>query len=90
MVTSYGSVPFKDNMARGDSIQVARLKAAGAIVIGKTTRRWHFVSAQDFARMVTESYRRPEAIKGNLGVGCIMTDQNRMPAGKCDRLLQDR
>jgi aspartyl-tRNA(Asn)/glutamyl-tRNA(Gln) amidotransferase subunit A len=36
MVTSYGSVTFKDNMARGDSIQVARLKAAGAIVVGKT------------------------------------------------------
>jgi aspartyl-tRNA(Asn)/glutamyl-tRNA(Gln) amidotransferase subunit A len=36
MVTSYGSIPFKDNMAAGDSIQVARLKAAGAIVVGKT------------------------------------------------------
>ncbi len=36
MVTSYGSVPFKDNRARRDSIQVARLKAAGAIVVGKT------------------------------------------------------
>lgn len=36
MVTSYGSIPFKDNMARRDSIQVARLKAAGAIVVGKT------------------------------------------------------
>ena len=36
MVTSYGSIPFKDNMARVDSIQVARLKAAGAIVVGKT------------------------------------------------------
>ena len=36
LVTSYGSVPFRDNMARGDSIQVARLKAAGAIVVGKT------------------------------------------------------
>ena len=36
MVTSYGSVPFKDNVARIDSIQVARLKAAGAIVVGKT------------------------------------------------------
>ncbi len=35
-VTSYGSVPFKDNLAAGDSIQVARLKAAGAIVVGKT------------------------------------------------------
>lgn len=36
MVTSYGSIPFKDNVAVTDSIQVARLKASGAIVIGKT------------------------------------------------------
>lgn len=36
MVTSYGSIPFKDNVAKSDSIQVARLKAAGAIVVGKT------------------------------------------------------
>jgi len=36
MVTSYGSIPFKDNMAFEDSIQVARLKKAGAIVVGKT------------------------------------------------------
>lgn len=36
MVTSHGSIPFKDNMAQADSIQVARLKAAGAIVVGKT------------------------------------------------------
>ncbi|WP_372683792.1 amidase, partial [Desulfosarcina sp.] len=36
MVTSYGSIPFKDNMVEGDSIQVARLRAAGAIVVGKT------------------------------------------------------
>jgi len=36
MVTSYGSIPFKDNMALEDSIQVARLKQAGAIVVGKT------------------------------------------------------
>ena len=36
LVTSYGSVPFRNNMARTDSIQVARLKAAGAIVVGKT------------------------------------------------------
>lgn len=35
MVTSYGSIPFKDNRVEGDSIQVARLKAAGAIVVGK-------------------------------------------------------
>ncbi|BBO84643.1 amidase [Desulfosarcina ovata subsp. sediminis] len=36
LVTSYGSIPFKDNLAMADSIQVARLKAAGAIVVGKT------------------------------------------------------
>jgi Asp-tRNA(Asn)/Glu-tRNA(Gln) amidotransferase A subunit family amidase len=36
MRTTFGSRPFKDNVAREDSIQVARLKAAGAIVIGKT------------------------------------------------------
>jgi aspartyl-tRNA(Asn)/glutamyl-tRNA(Gln) amidotransferase subunit A len=36
MVTSFGSIPFKDNMVQNDSVQVARLKAAGAIVVGKT------------------------------------------------------
>ena len=35
-VTTYGSVPFKDNRALRDSIQVERLRAAGAIVVGKT------------------------------------------------------
>ena len=36
LVTSHGSVPFKDNLATRDSIQVERLRAAGAIVVGKT------------------------------------------------------
>ena len=36
MVTSYGSLPFKDNVATHDATEVARLRAAGAIVIGKT------------------------------------------------------
>jgi len=36
MVTSFGSVPYKNNVAQDDSIQVARLRAAGAIVVGKT------------------------------------------------------
>ncbi len=36
MVTSFGSIPFKDNVARRDSVQVARLREAGAIVVGKT------------------------------------------------------
>ena len=36
MVTSYGSVPYGNNIAAQDSVQVARLKKAGAIVLGKT------------------------------------------------------
>jgi aspartyl-tRNA(Asn)/glutamyl-tRNA(Gln) amidotransferase subunit A len=36
MVTSFGSIPFKDNRVYRDSVQVARLKRAGAIVVGKT------------------------------------------------------
>jgi len=36
LVTSFGSIPYKNNLARQDSVQVARLKAAGAIVVGKT------------------------------------------------------
>lgn len=36
MPTTFASKPFKNNMPAGDSVQVARLKAAGAIVIGKT------------------------------------------------------
>lgn len=36
MVTSFGSTPYRDNVAQKDSIQVARLKGAGAIVVGKT------------------------------------------------------
>jgi Asp-tRNA(Asn)/Glu-tRNA(Gln) amidotransferase A subunit family amidase len=33
---THGSVPFKDNRAQWDSVQVERLRAAGAIVLGKT------------------------------------------------------
>lgn len=36
MKTTYGSLAFKDNLAMSDSIQVQRLKAQGAIVLGKT------------------------------------------------------
>ncbi len=36
MVTSYGSLCYRNNIASADSVQVARLKAAGAIVVGKT------------------------------------------------------
>ena len=36
LVTSYGSLPFRDCVAPRDSTQVERLRAAGAIVVGKT------------------------------------------------------
>ena len=36
MVTSMGSRVFRNNVAESDSTQVARLRAAGAIVVGKT------------------------------------------------------
>jgi len=36
MVTSFGSIPYKGNVAKQDSAQVARLRRAGAIVVGKT------------------------------------------------------
>ncbi|HZO80757.1 MAG TPA: amidase [Candidatus Binataceae bacterium] len=36
MPTTFGSRPFRDNLAAEDAIEVARLRAAGAIVIGKT------------------------------------------------------
>jgi Asp-tRNA(Asn)/Glu-tRNA(Gln) amidotransferase A subunit family amidase len=34
--TTLGAIPYKDNIAAADSPQVARLRAAGAIVVGKT------------------------------------------------------
>ena len=36
LVTSYGSKLFAEHVAESDSTQVSRLKAAGAIVVGKT------------------------------------------------------
>ncbi|MGO9603009.1 MAG: amidase [Candidatus Binataceae bacterium] len=34
--TTFGSKPFRNNIPAADSVQVSRLKAAGAIVLGKT------------------------------------------------------
>jgi aspartyl-tRNA(Asn)/glutamyl-tRNA(Gln) amidotransferase subunit A len=36
LITSHGSVPYKNNLATHDSVQVERLRAAGAIPIGKS------------------------------------------------------
>lgn len=36
LITSHGSIPYRENLADHDSVQVARLRSAGAIPIGKT------------------------------------------------------
>ncbi|MDP9237641.1 MAG: amidase, partial [Chloroflexota bacterium] len=36
MPTTYGSVPYKDNIADHDSTHVARLRASGAVIVGKS------------------------------------------------------
>jgi aspartyl-tRNA(Asn)/glutamyl-tRNA(Gln) amidotransferase subunit A len=36
MPTTHGSVPYKDNIADHDSIHVSRLRAAGAVIVGKS------------------------------------------------------
>ncbi|MEK9281986.1 MULTISPECIES: amidase family protein [unclassified Bradyrhizobium] len=35
--TTFGAVPYKDNVPKEDAVAVARLRAQGAILIGKTT-----------------------------------------------------
>lgn len=36
MPTTHGSVPYRDNIAERDSIHVSRLRAAGAVIVGKS------------------------------------------------------
>jgi aspartyl-tRNA(Asn)/glutamyl-tRNA(Gln) amidotransferase subunit A len=43
--TTHGSIPFKDNIATEDCTSVARLRAAGAVIVGKSsTSEWGFVA----------------------------------------------
>jgi aspartyl-tRNA(Asn)/glutamyl-tRNA(Gln) amidotransferase subunit A len=37
VLTTFGAVPFRDNLPQEDAVSVARLRAQGAILIGKTT-----------------------------------------------------
>ena len=37
MTTTFGAVPFRDNVPQEDAVAVARMRAEGAILIGKTT-----------------------------------------------------
>ncbi len=36
MPTRHGSVPYKDNVADRDNVQSSRMRAAGAVIVGKT------------------------------------------------------
>jgi aspartyl-tRNA(Asn)/glutamyl-tRNA(Gln) amidotransferase subunit A len=45
LVTSYGSLPWKENLVTRDSTQVERLRRAGAIVVGKTNAPEHGYTA---------------------------------------------
>jgi aspartyl-tRNA(Asn)/glutamyl-tRNA(Gln) amidotransferase subunit A len=57
LATTYGSKLFEGNLATADSTQVARLKAAGAIVVGKTNTPefGHTVLTKNFVHGVTSS-----------------------------------
>jgi Asp-tRNA(Asn)/Glu-tRNA(Gln) amidotransferase A subunit family amidase len=57
LVTSYGSKLFEGRVAAADSTQVARLKAAGAIVVGKTNTPefGHTVLTKNLVHGVTHS-----------------------------------
>lgn len=71
LVTSYGSVPFKDNLAERDSVQVERLRAAGAIVVGKTNAPefGHTAITKNLLFGVTRNPWNPERTPGGSSGG---------------------
>jgi len=66
MITSYGSVPFKDTLATRDSTQVARLRAAGALVVGKTNTP-EFGSAAFTRNLLFGESRNPWSLEHSPG-----------------------
>src|SRR5438477_13191770 len=36
--TTFGAIPYKDNVPDHDAVAVARMRAAGAVLVGKTTK----------------------------------------------------
>ena len=71
LVTTHGSVPFKDNVAERDSIQVERLRAAGAIVVGKTNAPefGHTAITKNLLFGVTRNPWNPERTPGGSSGG---------------------
>jgi amidase len=56
--TTYGSVPFRDNLSQQDSVHVERLRAAGVIVIGKTNTP-EFASTGSTKNLLFDVTRNP-------------------------------
>jgi aspartyl-tRNA(Asn)/glutamyl-tRNA(Gln) amidotransferase subunit A len=71
LITSYGSVPYKNNLATRDSVQVRRLRAAGAIPVGKTNAPEFGVTAitKNLVYGVTRSPWNPEVTPGGSSGG---------------------
>jgi Asp-tRNA(Asn)/Glu-tRNA(Gln) amidotransferase A subunit family amidase len=71
LVTSEGSVPFAQNLAERDSIQVERLRAAGAIVVGKTNAPefGHTAITKNLLFGVTRNPWNPERTPGGSSGG---------------------
>jgi Asp-tRNA(Asn)/Glu-tRNA(Gln) amidotransferase A subunit family amidase len=71
VVTTHGSLPFRGRVARGDSIQVERLRGAGAIVIGKTNAPefGHTAITKNLVYGVTRSPWDPERTPGGSSGG---------------------
>ena len=64
--TTYGSIAFADNVPAVDSLVVARLKAAGAIVVGKTNTPEFGVGSHTF-NAVFGATRNPWALDRSAG-----------------------
>jgi Asp-tRNA(Asn)/Glu-tRNA(Gln) amidotransferase A subunit family amidase len=73
MATSYGSILFRDFTPKRDATVVGRLKAAGAIVIGKTTMgelaAGYVGSAFGVARNPYDPARSPSGSSAGSGIG---------------------
>jgi Asp-tRNA(Asn)/Glu-tRNA(Gln) amidotransferase A subunit family amidase len=71
LVTSHGSLVFRDAVARQDSVQVERLRRAGAIVVGKTNSPefGHTAITKNLLFGVTRSPWNPERTPGGSSGG---------------------
>jgi amidase len=71
MPTTYGSALFKDFVSKRDATVVQRLRAAGAIIIAKTTMgefaAWHVSSAAGIIRNAYDPTRHPSGSSSGSG-----------------------